>query len=167
MTERLKVEVNGKWFVVEVEDLTTDPVRTLVDGHVVDVSLSSIESEQSEARTSPTAISQAPAPAPKPVAPPPTIAQSPTLSSTAQPQPAPTGSGSPSVTKMFTAPMPGTILSILVTVGDQVVTGDTVCILEAMKMQQSLRADWSGIVKTVYVGVGDQVLGGAPILELE
>jgi pyruvate carboxylase subunit B len=167
MTERLKVEVNGKWFVVEVEDLTTNPVRTLVDGHVVDVSLSSIESEQSEARTSPTALSQASAPAPEPVAPPPTIAQSPTLSSTAQPQPAPTGSGSPSVTKMFTAPMPGTILSILVTVGDQVVTGDTVCILEAMKMQQSLRADWSGIVKTVYVGVGDQVLGGAPILELE
>lgn len=71
------------------------------------------------------------------------------------------------MTKMFTAPMPGTILSILVTVGDQVVTGDTVCILEAMKMQQSLRADWSGIVKTVYVGVGDQVLGGAPIVELE
>ena len=161
MTESLKVEVNGKWFVVEVEDLTTDPVRTLVDGHVVDVCLSSIESEQSEARTSPTALSQASAPAPKPVAPPPT------LSSTAQPQPAPTGSGSPSVTKMFTAPMPGTILSILVTVGDQVVTGDTVCILEAMKMQQSLRADWSGIVKTVYVGVGDQVLGGAPIVELE
>jgi len=68
MTESLKVEVNGKWFVVEVEDLTTDPVRTLVDGHVVDVSLSSIESEQSEARTSPTALSQASAPAPKPVA---------------------------------------------------------------------------------------------------
>ena len=141
MTESLKVEVNGKWFVVEVEDLTTDPVRTLVDGHVVDVSLSSIESEQSEARTSPTTLSQASAPAPKPVAPPPTIAQPPKLSSTAQPQPAPTGSGSPSVTKMFTAPMPGTILSILVTVGDQVVTGDTVCILEAMKMQQSLRRD--------------------------
>ena len=167
MSERLKVEVNGKWFMVEVEDLTTDPVRTLVDGHVVDVSLSSIESEQSESRISPTALSQAPAPAPKPVAPPPTIAQLTTQSSAAQPQPAPTASGSPSVTKMFTAPMPGTILSLLVTTGDQVVTGDTVCILEAMKMQQSLRADWSGIVKTVYVLAGDQVLGGAPILELE
>ena len=167
MSERLKVEVNGKWFMVEVEDLTTDPVRTLVDGHVVDVSLSSIESEQSEARTSPTALSQASAPAPKPVAPPPTIAQLPTPSPAAQPQPAPTASGSPSVTKMFTAPMPGTILSLLVTTGDQVVTGDTICILEAMKMQQSLRADWSGIVKTVYVLAGDQVLGGAPILELE
>ena len=167
MSERLKVEVNGKWFMVEVEDLTTDPVRTLVDGHVVDVSLSSIESEQSESRISPTALSQAPAPAPKPVAPPPTIAQLPTPSPAAQPQPAPTASGSPSVTKMFTAPMPGTILSLLVTTGDQVVTGDTVCILEAMKMQQSLRADWSGIVKTVYVLAGDQVLDGAPILELE
>ena len=63
--------------------------------------------------------------------------------------------------------MPGTILSVLVGVGDQVVTGDTICILEAMKMQQSLRADWSGMVKAVYVDVGQQVLNGTPILELE
>ena len=68
---------------------------------------------------------------------------------------------------MFTAPMPGTILSILVGVGDQVVTGDPVCILEAMKMQQSLRADWSGVVKEIYVDVGQQVLDGTPILKLE
>ena len=54
-----------------------------------------------------------------------------------------------------------------VRVGDQVVTGDTVCILEAMKMEQSLRADWSGVVTAIYVVVGEQVLGGAPILELE
>jgi biotin carboxyl carrier protein len=34
-------------------------------------------------------------------------------------------------------------------------------------MQQTLRAEWSGMVKAVHVGVGQMVLGGAPILELE
>ena len=68
---------------------------------------------------------------------------------------------------MFSAPMPGTILSIDVSPGDQVVTGDTICVLEAMKMQQALRADWSGVVKSVLVTVGEQVMNGSPIVELE
>ncbi len=63
--------------------------------------------------------------------------------------------------------MPGVILSLSVNPGDQVVTGDAICILEAMKMQQVLRADWSGIVKSVFVTVGQQVMNGAPIIELE
>lgn len=63
--------------------------------------------------------------------------------------------------------MPGTILSIDVAVGDQVVTGDPICVLEAMKMQQILRADWSGVVSVVHVVVGQQVSDGSPIVELE
>ena len=63
--------------------------------------------------------------------------------------------------------MPGTILSIEVKPGDQVVTGDAICVLEAMKMHQILRADWSGVVKEVMVAVGQQIMAGAPIVELE
>ena len=63
--------------------------------------------------------------------------------------------------------MPGTILSIEVGVGDLVVTGDPVCVLEAMKMEQVLRADWSGVVRVVHVIVGQQVSDGSPIIELE
>lgn len=73
----------------------------------------------------------------------------------------------PDPQKVFAAPMPGVILSLSVNPGDQVVTGDAICILEAMKMQQVLRADWSGIVKSVFVTVGQQVMNGAPIIELE
>ena len=62
--------------------------------------------------------------------------------------------------------MPGLILSVAVKVGDQVVTGDEVCVLEAMKMQQSLRADWSGVVSAVHVKPGQQVLDGDPIVDL-
>ena len=162
MIHRLKVEVNGKWYVVEVEDLATDPVRTVVDGYVVEVSLSgqaaSQESGQAETRPStPPPEVQVSAPAP----------QSTPSSAPVRPAQPPVVSGPPAAVKTFTAPMPGTILSILVGVGDQVVTGDTVCILEAMKMQQSLRADWSGVVKAIYVDVGQQVLGGESILALE
>ena len=63
--------------------------------------------------------------------------------------------------------MPGSIISVAVKEGDQVITGDDVCVLEAMKMQQSLKADWSGIVKKVFVSSGDQVNDGSPIIELE
>ena len=51
--------------------------------------------------------------------------------------------------------------------GDQVITGGDICVLEAMKMQQTLRADWSGIVKAVHVKAGQQVTQGDLIAELE
>ena len=54
-----------------------------------------------------------------------------------------------------------------VVVGDVLVTGDEICVLEAMKMQQTLRADWSGTVGTVHVQSGQQVLDGDPIVDLE
>ena len=69
--------------------------------------------------------------------------------------------------RTFYSPMPGVIISVALKEGDQVVTGDDVCILEAMKMQQVLKADWSGIVKKVFVSSGDQINDGSPIIELE
>ena len=63
--------------------------------------------------------------------------------------------------------MPGVIVSVAVSEGDKVVTGDEVCVLEAMKMQQVLRADWTGIVKTVHVRAGEQVLDGDAIVDLQ
>ena len=72
-----------------------------------------------------------------------------------------------SALKVFKCPMPGMIISVTHKEGDNVITGDEVCVLEAMKMQQTLKADWSGVVKKIYVKAGDQVLDGDPILELE
>ncbi len=74
--------------------------------------------------------------------------------------------GPPPGVRTFRSPMPGAIISVSVKEGDQVVTGDEVCLLESMKMNQSLRADWSGIVKTVHVKAGDQVPHGHPIIDL-
>ena len=54
-------------------------------------------------------------------------------------------------------PMPGKITEVLVKVGDKVKSGDTICILEAMKMFNELKADTSGSVKEINVEVGTMV----------
>jgi pyruvate carboxylase subunit B len=62
------------------------------------------------------------------------------------------------------APMPGMIISYAVQVGDQVKTGDLVCVLEAMKMQNSLPAPASGTVKAINFEPGASVAKDATIL---
>jgi biotin carboxyl carrier protein len=55
------------------------------------------------------------------------------------------------------APMPGKLIQVLVTVGDLVEVGQPVAILEAMKMEQQLRADVAGTVSEIGANAGDQV----------
>lgn len=66
-----------------------------------------------------------------------------------------------------TAPLPGTVLSITVKVGDVVKAADTVLILEAMKMENSIHAGRDGKVAAINVAPGDAVLEGAPLIVLE
>ncbi len=65
------------------------------------------------------------------------------------------------------APMPGKILEILVTEGDEIELGDPVAILEAMKMENELKAPVAGIVTSIAVSVGDSLEKDALILEIE
>ncbi|MCL6622674.1 MAG: pyruvate carboxylase subunit B [Syntrophobacterales bacterium] len=62
------------------------------------------------------------------------------------------------------APMPGMIISYNVKVGDKVETGDLVCVLEAMKMQNSLPAPASGVVKAINFEPGASVAKDAVIM---
>lgn len=63
-------------------------------------------------------------------------------------------------------PMPGKIIEVLVRVGDTVEKGQVMIILEAMKMEHSVRAQGGAIVERVDVGVGDQVGDGKTLLVL-
>ena len=66
--------------------------------------------------------------------------------------------------KQVTAPLPGTITDIKCTVGQKVDAGDTVVVLEAMKMQNNIEAETAGVVKEILVGKGDAVMEGAPLV---
>ena len=62
--------------------------------------------------------------------------------------------------KEFKSPMPGTIISILVQTGDDVSQGQDICVLESMKMQQTLKSDMAGTIMGTSVSQGDQLLDG-------
>ncbi|HTG17065.1 MAG TPA: biotin carboxylase N-terminal domain-containing protein, partial [Blastocatellia bacterium] len=64
------------------------------------------------------------------------------------------------------APMPGQVLRVLVSNGQRVSAGDPLVILEAMKMEQTLRASTDGVVETVLVKQGDVVAPGDTLVEI-
>lgn len=65
------------------------------------------------------------------------------------------------------APMDGAVIEVLVNVGEQVVKGQTLCILEAMKIQQQVKADIDGVVGAVMTRAGTQVKKRQILCELE
>ena len=67
----------------------------------------------------------------------------------------------------LTAPMPGKILDVNVSVGDSVKKGDVLLVMEAMKMEHKIIAVTDGIVESVNYSVGDQVSQGAELLTIE
>lgn len=72
-----------------------------------------------------------------------------------------TASGKPVV-----APLPGTINEIKVKVGDKVNAGDTVVVLEAMKMQNNIDAETSGTIASINVNKGDAVMEGDTLVTI-
>ena len=65
------------------------------------------------------------------------------------------------------APLPGTINEIKVKVGDKVNAGDTVVILEAMKMQNNIEAETSGTITGINVNKGDAVMEGDTLVTIK
>ena len=65
------------------------------------------------------------------------------------------------------APLPGVIREINVAVGDEVAVGDTVVVLEAMKMANNLEAEKAGKVTAVLVQVGESVMEDTPLVVIE
>lgn len=72
----------------------------------------------------------------------------------------------PAGAKNVEAPLPGTIKQVLVAVGQEVAAGETVVIMEAMKMENNITAEFAGKVTAVNVAVGDQVQSGQAMVVL-
>lgn len=95
-----------------------------------------------------------PAPAPKPVAAP------------VAPAPQPATPKAAVGANTVTSPLPGTVTKLCVKVGDAVKSGDTVLMLEAMKMENAITAEASGTVKAILVDAGAQVQSGQALVEI-
>jgi len=148
---RFRLRVGEEWFTVEVQQTGHDAVRVLVNDEPVDVELAPMSDAPAAVTPPPPAAATPPAPVPAArVAPPPAAP----VRGVADP-------------KRVVAPMPGKVVGISVKPGDRVSVGDEICIMEAMKMQQSLRASADSVVKAVHVQPGQSVAVGQLIVEME
>ena len=139
----VRVKVGERWYTVQVTDLSTSPIQVTVEGETFYVEVEGLPTS----RRAPTG----------PTGPRPPRAASPQARS-----PAPIASE-----KVIRAPMPGKVMSVTVRPGDNVSHGQEVCVLEAMKMEQSIRVPRAGIIKTVHVQPLQQVSLDDPLIELE
>ncbi len=67
----------------------------------------------------------------------------------------------------LTAPMNGSIVRVLVEAGQHVEAGTALIVLEAMKMEHSIRSAQAGVVKSLFCSEGEMVSEGAVLLEME
>jgi 3-methylcrotonyl-CoA carboxylase alpha subunit len=65
------------------------------------------------------------------------------------------------------SPMPGKIFKVLKDVGSKVSTGETIVILEAMKMEHAIKATKDGVVREIFFKEGEQVTGGAELCAID
>ena len=143
----LRVRVGNTWYSVEVGDLTYSPIEVTVEGETFQVEVDG--------------LSPRPEPGERPGR-----RRSAEL---VQPPPRRQGGGAAAdpADSNLRSPMAGRVIAIMVRPGDQVSVGDEVCIVEAMKMEQSIRAVRSGVVKTIHVQPMDSVGANDPLIELE
>lgn len=139
-----KYKINGNNYTVAVGDIDDNVAQVEVNGVPYKV-----EIEQSKAAK---VVS-----APRPSAAPRTASGEKIIAS----KPASGGPGS------VVAPLPGVVISVNVKVGDTVKASDTVVLLEAMKMENTIRAGRDGKVASVNVSAGESVLEGATLITLE
>ena len=81
--------------------------------------------------------------------------------------PAPKEANSAMITPATASPSPGTVLSVKVQVGDKVASGQTLVVLEAMKMENNIDADRAGVVKEVCIQQGATVMEGDNLIVIE
>ena len=146
----IRVRVGDHWYTVEVGDLNQSPVQVTVDGETFEVDVEAQAGPSPPRRGRPAGGLSVPD---APSAAPPGSAASP--------------AGVPVDDDILRSPMPGRVMSVLVRPGDAVSAGDEVCVVEAMKMEQSILAHRDGVVKTVFVQPLDSVNANDPLVELE
>jgi biotin carboxyl carrier protein len=141
---KIHVKIQDKTFEVRIGDTLARPIQAIVDGEVFEVWPEEMMVPSGD---------QKPAPAPQaahPVKP----------ADIGEVKDNPTVEG-----KSVKAPIPGVIIDVKVSVGDTVVYGQELCVLEAMKMKNSIRSGKAGIISKVMISIGEQVSQNQTLME--
>lgn len=141
-----KYKINGNTYKVGIGDIDKGVAQVEVNGVPYKVEL--------EQKAAPVTIVNAPRPAAAP--------RTSTGEKVISKPTASTGAGT-----AIKAPLPGVVLNIPVKVGDAVKAGDTVLVLEAMKMENAVLSDRDGKVASISVNNGDSVLEGTVLMTIE
>jgi len=134
---KIHVQIQGKNYTVTVGDIQARPIRAEVDGEVFEVWPQEmiVPGEVNLASINPS----------------PVLPQSSAVKTDIAPN-------TPAIQTAFVqAPIPGVIVEINVMPGDAVVYGQELCVLEAMKMKNVIRAGRDGVIKAVHTQVGEHV----------
>lgn len=130
---KLQVKIDQKTYEVHIEDIHARPVTVRIEGQQFEVWPQETATAPSQTIVNPLPAVSQPAPA-APAA----------LSAAASPN-------------QVKAPIPGVIIEISAKPGDAVSYGQELCVLEAMKMKNSIRSSRDGIIDQVFISVGEQV----------
>ncbi len=155
---KVKVVIQDQTYDVEVNDLRARPVIAVVDGKPYEV-----WPEMDTARPGATLIPTGEATPPVKTAPVGPSAQPQAVAE--KPAGASTSTGERSASKVVRAPIPGVILSIAVQAGDNVTQGQVLCVLEAMKMNNTIRSSQAGQIGAVKIVVGQHVKHSDVLIE--
>ncbi len=134
-------KIKGRKYDVEIKQFAGDFAQVDVNGTLYDVE---IEGTKKSASKTPTLVRQ----------------RVDTKPSDAKIKPSIAVGGS------IKAPLPGSIVKINVAVGDAISAGDTVMVMEAMKMENNIQAETAGTIKALRVSVGDTVMQDDILIEL-
>ena len=140
---RLRVRINGEWYDVEIGDVYQSPVEVQVDGETYMVEL-----EAAVRGGEPRPRSARRAAKPK--------EEQPGLRGILQ--------GDDNLVR---CPLPGRVVSVSVVKGQIMSPGDEICVLESMKMEQSVRMAHTGVAKGVKIKKDQSVKAGDALLELQ
>ena len=141
------LKINGHNYDVQIDDVNESSTlaHVVVNGVEFEVEIEGAKA----AKTTKPQVAPAPKSANSAMITPATAAPSPRLSASA-----------PSSGYAVKSPLPGTVLAVKVNVGDRVTTGQTLVVLEAMKMENNIDADRAGVVKQILVQQGATVMEG-------
>ena len=151
--KQYKYTINGAQFDVTIDSIVGSKAKVEVNGIPFEVEMqgSSLVEE-----ALPTVTTDGAAPAAAPAAP----------AATAEAPAAPAAKSGPGAGAPVKAPLPGVVTKILVSEGQAVKKGETVLVLEAMKMENNITAEADGTVSGICVCAGDSVMEGTTLITI-